>query len=280
MTDSTQWQTNVGSVWAEEWRRTDRSFADLAPHLEAAILDAAPGTGAVLDIGCGAGSTSLALAAARPTLSVTGIDLSPDLIAVATDRGAALPNARFQVADAADPPPPILGGAHDMAVSRHGVMFFADPVAAFTTLRELLKPGAPLIFSCFQAPERNPWASEIAEAAGGEPLDASGAAPGPFAFADPDHVADVLREAGWSDGHVRDVEYRYIAGEGADPVGDALSFLSRIGPAARALATLPEADRPAALARFHAVLERHRTGDAVTFPAAAWIWTARAGDAA
>ena len=277
MTDSTQWQTNVGSVWAEEWRRTDRSFADLAPHLEAAILDAAPGTGAVLDIGCGAGSTSLALAAARPTLSVTGIDLSPDLVAVAAERGADLPNVRFQVADAADPPPPILGGAHDLAISRHGVMFFADPVAAFTTIRDLLKPGAPLVFSCFQSPNRNPWASQLAEAVGGEPLDASGAAPGPFAFADPDHVADILREAGWSDGHARDVDYTYVVGEGADPVGDAQSFLTRIGPAARALANLSEADRSDALARLHAVLERHRFAGTVTFPAAAWIWTARAG---
>lgn len=276
MTDAAQWQTNVGSVWAQEWRRTDRSFAGLAPQLEAAILEAAPDAGAVLDIGCGAGSTALALAAARPTLSVIGVDLSPELIAVAGERGAELPNLRFQVADAADPPPPILGGEHDLAISRHGVMFFADPIAAFTTLRSLLKPGAPLVFSCFQAPARNPWASDIAEAVSGAPLGLAGDMPGPFAFADPDHVAEVLGAAGWRDGRVRDVDYTYVAGGGPDPVGDALSFLSRIGPAARALASLGEAERPDALARLHAVLERHRAGDAVTFPAAAWIWTARA----
>jgi SAM-dependent methyltransferase len=276
MTDAAQWQTNVGSVWAAEWRRTDRSFAGLSRQLDAAILAAAPGSGAVLDIGCGAGSTSLALAAARPTLSITGIDLSPELIAVAGERGAELPNLRFQVADASDPPPPILGGEHDLAVSRHGVMFFADPVSAFATIRTLLKPGAPLVFSCFQSPARNPWASEIAQAVGGGALAASGDAPGPFAFADPDHVAALLRRAGWSDGHAQDVEYAYVAGEGSDPVGDALSFLGRIGPAARALATLGEAERPDALARLHAVLERRRQGEAVTFPAAAWIWTARA----
>ena len=276
MTDAAQWQTQVGSVWAEEWRRTDRSFAGLAPHLDAAILEGAPDTGTVLDIGCGAGSTSLTLAAARPTLSVAGIDLSPDLVAVAGERGAALPNLRFQVADAADPPPPILGGAHDMAVSCHGVMFFAQPVPAFATMRELLVPDAPLVFSCFQAPARNAWASDVAEAITGEPLGPSGDVPGPFAFADPDRVAAVLRDAGWRDAAVREVDYSYVAGEGADPVDDALSFLRRIGPAARALAALTEADRPSALARLQAVLERHRTGNAVTFPAAAWIWSARA----
>lgn len=276
MTDSTQWQTEVGGVWAEEWRRTDRSFAGLAAQLDASILDAAPGTGTVLDIGCGAGSTAIALAAARPALSVAGVDLSPALVAVAAERGAGLPNLRFQVADAADPPPPILGGAHDLAVSRHGVMFFADPGAAFATIRTLLAPGAPFVFSCFQAPAQNIWASDVAEAITGVPLGPQRDMPGPFAFADPDHVVGVLRGAGWRDPTVHPVAYRYVAGEGADPVGDATSFLSRIGPAARALAILAEADRPAALARLRAVLERHRAGDAVTFPAAAWIWTARA----
>jgi SAM-dependent methyltransferase len=276
MTEAAQWRTDVGSVWAEEWARTDRSFAGVSAALDAAILAAAPETGEVLDIGCGAGGTSIALAKARPTLAVTGVDLSPDLVAVAQERGAALLNLRFQVADAADPPPPVLGTAHALAVSRHGVMFFAHPVAAFTAIRTLLAPGAPLVFSCFQAPARNPWASDVVEAITGEPLGASGDMPGPFAFADPDHVAAVLAEAGWSDASARDLDYTYIAGEGPDPVADAAEFLGRIGPGGRAMATLPEAERPAAHERLRALLERHVTGDTVAFPAAAWIWTARA----
>jgi SAM-dependent methyltransferase len=276
MTEAAQWRTDVGHVWAEEWRRTDRSFAGVSAALDAAILDVAPGTGAALDIGCGAGSTSLALARARAALAVTGIDLSPDLIAVAQERAGAVENVRFQVADAADPAPPILGGAHDLAVSRHGVMFFAHPKAAFETIRSLLKPGAPFVFSCFQSVARNPWANDVAEAITGEPMAPAGDAPGPFAFADDMYVRSLLTDAGWSDPQVQDLSYRYIAGQGEDPVEDALSFFSRIGPAARALANLSESDRPAALARLRALLAQHAIEHTVEFPAAAWIWTARA----
>lgn len=175
--DSAEWSGRLGDVWSQEWQRTDRSFAGVAAALDRAILAAAPERGAVLDIGCGAGSTSIALATARPSLSVTGIDLSADLIAIAAARGAGLPNLRFQVADAADPPPPILGGAHAMAMSRHGVMFFADPVAGFAAIRALLVPGAPFVFSCFQSPARNPWASEVVEAVTGTPPEPAGDPP-------------------------------------------------------------------------------------------------------
>jgi SAM-dependent methyltransferase len=276
MTEAAQWRTEVGHAWAEEWLRTDRSFAGVSAALDAAILDVAPGTGAALDIGCGAGSTSLALARARAALAVTGIDLSPDLIAVANERGAGIENVRFQIADAADPAPPILGGAHDLAVSRHGVMFFAHPKAAFETIRSLLKPGAPFVFSCFQSVERNPWASRVAEAITGEPMAPTGDTPGPFAFADRDYVSALLTDAGWSDLQAQDLDYRYVAGQGQDPVEDALSFLSRIGPAARALSTLSDAARPAARARLRALLAQHVDGEAVAFSAAAWIWSVRA----
>ena len=86
MTSAGDWTGRVGHVWAAEWRRTDRSFADLARHLDAAIVHVAPDTGQALDIGCGAGTTSLALAEARPKLAITGIDLSDELVAIARQR--------------------------------------------------------------------------------------------------------------------------------------------------------------------------------------------------
>lgn len=273
--DASEWSGRIGDVWSQEWRRTDRSFAGVSQALDAAILAVAPESGAALDIGCGAGATSLALATARPGLSITGVDLSADLVAVAEERGRGLATVQFHVGDAADPPPPP-GGDYDLAVSRHGVMFFADPPAAFAAIRARLAPDAPLVFSCFNSPTRNPWASEIVEAITGEPLGPTGDAPGPFAFADPDYVAALLRKAGWRDAALQPLDYTYVAGEGADPVADAASFLGRIGPAARALAMLAEADRNAALGRLRSVLEPRRDGDAVTFNAAAWIWTARA----
>lgn len=273
MTDAAAWQGRVGDVWAEEWRRTDRSFADLSRHLDVAIAAVAPQSGRALDIGCGAGGTSLALAGARPALVIQGVDLSGGLVAVAGARAAAanIANARFEIGDAAAPP----GGPYDLAFSRHGVMFFADPVAAFAAIRAALTPGAPLVFSCFRAAGDNGWAVALAEALG-QPVSPSGTAPGPFAFADPDRVAGLLAAAGWHDAAPRAVDFTYVAGAGDDPVGDALAFFRRIGPAARALAEAPEADRPALLASLRTLLASRIGAKVIGFPAAAWIWSAGA----
>lgn len=276
MTSATDWTGRVGQTWAAEWQRTDRSFAGLSPHLDAAILAAAP-AGAIrtADIGCGAGSTSLALATARPDANVTGIDLSPELLTVARTRGAGQPNVRFRTGDAtiiAAELAPL-----DLLVSRHGVMFFADPVAAFTDLRRACRPGAPLVFSCFRDRADNPWASDLVEqVTGTRPAAALGYAPGPFGLADPAVAAAILTDAGWTIDDPARVDFSYLVGGGVgdDPVADAAAFFGRIGPLA---AALKQAGDPAALdARLKAVLERYRTGNTVAFPASAWIWRAHA----
>lgn len=274
MTDESDWTGQVGETWASEWQRTDRSFGDLARHLDAAILAAAPETGRALDIGCGAGATSLALAAARPDLAITGVDLSPGSLAVARDRAARLANLTFVEGD-------VIAAARrlapvDLFVSRHGVMFFDDPVRAFAALHAAAAPGAALVFSCFRAPAENAWISEVVEAVTGAPLAPRDAAPGPFAFADDGHVARILADAGWVGATAAPVDYTYRAGEGDDPVADAVSFFSRIGPSAPILRTLLADQRDATLARIAQVCARHRHGDAIDFPAAAWLWSARA----
>jgi SAM-dependent methyltransferase len=276
MTEAREWAGCVGGTWAAEWQRTDRSFGDLAPHLDAAIRAALPaGASRALDIGCGAGATALALAAAFPSLHITGVDLSPELLTVARDRASrgALPNVTFTLGDArrvaADHAP------LDLLVSRHGVMFFDDPVAAFAALHAAATPGAPLVFTCFRAASENRWAADLALAiTGAPPQPAEG--PGPFAFANADRVGAIMAAAGWQQAAARPVDYAYRAGAGADPVGDAISFFSRIGPAAGLLRALAPAAREAALARIAALCLRHRGDDAVDFPAAAWLWTARA----
>jgi SAM-dependent methyltransferase len=267
------WQTRVGDVWAAEWRRTDRSFTHLSPHLNAAILAATPvGGGSVLDIGCGAGGTSLAIATARPDLAVTGIDLSPALIAIAAER---VPQARFHIADAAQD---AIDGWFDLIVSRHGVMFFADPVAAFQRLRTLAEPGASLVFSCFRDRRHNPWAGDlVAEVTGTPPPPVAGYAPGPFGFADNTLVEDILTRAGWAFPRAEVIDFAYIAGAGDDPVADALSYFSRIGPLASSMAAAGPGDRPRLHDRLAAALERHRDGSCVQFPASAWLWRAEAG---
>lgn len=273
MTEAIEWTGTVGRTWAEEWRRTDRSFAAFTPLLDAAILAAVPPDRfRAADIGCGAGGTSLALAAARPDAEVLGIDLSAELIAAATARAQGRANLAFVVGDALD-----VAERHapfDLIVSRHGVMFFADPVAAFTRLRAVASPEAHLVFSCFRDRNLNPWAEEVPAAVLGYAPPPPDVAPGPFAFADRDRVAAILREAGWRDPIATPVDYAYLAGAGDDPVMDAVAFFRRIGPVARLIREAPPEAQPALLDRLAATVSRHRHGNVVDFPAAAWIWSA------
>ncbi|MES2337423.1 MAG: class I SAM-dependent methyltransferase [Pseudomonadota bacterium] len=286
MTRRADWTGAVGDVWSAEWRRTDRSFADLSRHLDAAILDAVPAAPfTALDIGCGAGGTSLSLAAARPDARIVGIDLSAGLVEVARARAtrtensplAAAPTApvgqvAFHVGDASVAAPGL--GPFDLLYSRHGVMFFDDPVPAFTALRGSARSGAGLVFSCFAHWADNDFARAIAAAIEAPPPIAG--APGPFAFADTAHVAAILAAAGWRDAQPRGVPFAYRAGEGDDAQADALSFFRRIGPAAAILRTAAPADRAGLLARIAAVIADHHVGNAIDFPALAWIWSARA----
>ncbi|WP_174280027.1 class I SAM-dependent methyltransferase, partial [Sphingomonas bacterium] len=233
------------------------------------------GGGRAVDLGCGAGTTALTLAAARPDLSITGVDLSPELIRVASGRNS-LSFLHFEQADLAAAGARHVAGA-DLLFSRHGVMFFDDPATVFTSLRQGAAPGARLVFSCFRAPDLNSWATLATVIAGTPPSPPrTGYAPGPFGFADAAWTESLLARAGWVDIHHEPADYRYIAGEGADPVADAIGFLRRIGPVASALHAVPDQGRPAALDRLTTALAAHRDGDRVDFPAAASIWTARA----
>ncbi len=275
MTSEEEWQEAVGRSWAAMYRQTDRSFAGLTTQL---LEQIAPLPGRhIVDLGCGAGELSLALAAARPDVRIAGIDISPELIEVAQRRAAALPNVEFLVANAASWHREDF--APDLLVSRHGVMFFDDPSAAFAHLRAIAATGARLVFTCFRASTENPWATELARllpAESGAPkLDSP--APGPFAFARPKRVRDILEAAGWRDIAFEPCDYTYIAGEGDDPVGDAEAFFSRIGPAAAAMRRLPVGERAELQAKLHSWLETHRSDNRVTFPAAAWIVSARNG---
>lgn len=271
--DSFEWTGRVGDVWAEEWRRTDRS---LEPVNAALVAAAAARLGdatepRILDIGCGAGTTSLSLADRLPAASVTGIDLSGALLDVARARAGNTTRCRFDQGDASR-----WTGAtdFDLLVSRHGVMFFADPVAAFAHLHSLARAGGGLVFSCFQSPALNVWASGLAHlmpAAGGDRF-----APGPFAFAEEGHVAGILSQAGWREPAAEPLPFDYVAGEGPDAVAEAIDFFQRIGPVARALRELDDAPRQRLQDGLAAFVREHHDGARVSFPAAAWIWSATA----
>lgn len=276
MFSTDEWTGRTGDVWADEWRRTDRSFDGLSGPLNDAILAVAPATGCAVDLGCGAGQTSMALAAARPGLDVKGLDISPGLIAVARERGKGVGNLQFDIADTASLDSTT---AANLLVSRHGVMFFPDPIAAFSTIRTAAAPGATLVFSCFRARSANAWALVSDDLVGPVPPP-SGYVPGPFAFADRAFVPDLLTRSGWADATAAEIDYRYVAGQGEDPVADAADFFTRIGPVARTIAEQPREQRADLIDRLKTILADHVTGDTVSFPAAAWIWTATNGEQA
>lgn len=271
MTNINEWSGPVGDVWAQEWQRTDRSFGELTAQLVPAIINAAPENGTAIDIGCGAGQTAIGLAAARPGLKITGIDISEGLLEIARQRAEGLHNIGFENGDAAKS-----ASDHapvDLYISRHGVMFFDDPGAAFSSFRQAASSGAGVVFSCFRDWTLNGFASQIIERLGGE---VPGDGPGPFAFASEAKVRTILSRSGWRDIRATAVDFNYIAGQGGNSVEEALSFMRRIGPAARAIRAADESQRQRMIDGLRDICETHHDNDIVSFPSAAWIWTAHA----
>ncbi len=271
--EPSDWEGAVGTKWAEEWRRTDRSFTGLTERL--LVHARAKPISSALDIGCGAGELTLALARSHAHARLYGIDISEALIAAARSRAVNFANVEFAVADAANWTSDQI--APDLLLSRHGVMFFPGPVAAFDNLRRNAAPEARLIFSCFRAIEENPWAMGLTKLlpAGASPPPQS-MVPGPFAFADRDAVAAMLAKAGWLEITFESVDFAYIAGTGDEPVADARSYFLSIGPAARVAAQLDPSDHVQFLRRLDKFLTRHLEEDIVAMLAGAWIVSARA----
>jgi len=272
MTDANEWRGRTGDGWAAQWQRTDRSFGPLTEHLLKRTREFA--FGAALDVGCGAGELSLALARGRPRIRVVGVDISPQLVEVARGRGTRLGNVSFEVGDAALWQPPE-GFVPDLLVSRHGVMFFEDSVAAFSHLAELAAPGAGLMFSCFRNRGENPFFTEVTRLLPDpEPAPPPGA-PGPFAFADRARVESILAAAGWGSIAFEPHDFAMIAGGGENPVADACEYFSVIGPAARAASELGPEERARFLDRVRELARRNLHEGIVSLRAAAWIVTAR-----
>lgn len=274
MSATPEWASTTGDAWARRWQNAEQALAGLAVQLDAAIVAAAPeGCFRALDIGYGAGSTSIALAAVRPEATIVACDLSPSLVGIARQRTEDIAGIEVVLGDAAEVA--TRHGPFDLFLSRHGVMFFDDPVRAFRAFAEASIPGAAILFSCFQDWSANPWASELASAAAGAALPPPGREPSGFAFAEPRYVEGILAASGWSEAQARPTKFRYVAGTGGHAVDEALSLLSELGPASRVLAGLAEDERGPAVSRMRKVVERRFDGRTVSFDAAAWIWSAR-----
>jgi len=267
------WNGPAGETWARNADDQDRELRDLGD----AALDAlavTPGE-SVLDVGCGPGTTTVALAErVGPAGRVVGVDISAPLLAVGRRRAAGLANVSFVEADAQTVIPP--GAPFDGVFSRFGLMFFENPVAAFANLRAASAAHGRLGFVCWQQPDANPWflapMIAIAGLPGVEmPPPPDPEAPGPFAFADPDRIRRILGDGGW-----HDIDVRAYHDEIVDDLDRRVEFSLRQGPAARALATADAAVRAAATDRVREVLAGAADGGRVRLDRAAWIITARA----
>lgn len=272
------WNGATGARWVDNQERLDRI---LAPYGEAALEAAAARPGeAVLDIGCGAGGTTLALAASvQPGGRVVGVDISEPLIARARERAAAaaLP-IDFRLEDASRAALPV--ASFDLLFSRFGVMFFDAPAAAFGHMRATLKPGGRLAFICWRTAAENDWARlPIAALRGIVPIpEADPAAPGPYAFGDRARLEGILADAGFTDISVRPFDAPLIYGIGSSreaALDDALDYMQQIGPVPRLLADQPEDVRARGLAAVREALAGRLTDAGVIIDGAAWVVTGR-----
>jgi len=228
------WAADAGPKWVGHQAQLDSL---MAPVLNRLLAAAEPRSGdAVLDIGCGTGASTLALAdAVGGDGQVTGIDISPPLLEMARERAraAGLMQVEFVLADAQTHPFPESG--FDMAVSRFGVMFFEDPPSAFHNIARTLKPGAAITFVAWTGLDENPWFGVPMRSAENVlgPVDPPPPnAPGPMAFQDRAYVHGILDAAG-----LTDIRTEKITPDLTPPgtLADIAGFATRVGPASRAV---------------------------------------------
>ncbi|MBO0764863.1 MAG: methyltransferase domain-containing protein, partial [Hyphomicrobiaceae bacterium] len=195
---ATYWSGAAGLRWIARQETLDIVLEPIQ-----AILSerAAVATGErVIDVGCGCGASSIALARrVGPTGRVTGVDISAPMLARARQQAPADLPLEFVLADATVHP--FEPGAADLLVSRFGVMFFADPVVSFRNMRNGLRPGGRVTFACWRALDLNPWMHlPLLEALKhvAAPPRWGPDEPGPFAFAREERVRGILEGAGYS----------------------------------------------------------------------------------
>lgn len=248
---------------------------------QAAIEAAAPEEGErVLDVGCGAGASSLPLAArVGPGGHVLGVDISEPLIGRARALTPQDTPAMFQVADASIAELP--ENAFEILFSRFGVMFFDDPTGAFAHMRRALRPGGRVAFVCWRRAAENNWVRLPMGAIKGilppsAPPDPE--APGPFSFGDRGRVSCILTAAGFTDIAITPFDASVPFGAGGtrdDAIDDAVKMTLEVGPLSRAFADQPDDIRARVSAAVRAAFAGLPGERSVMIDGAAWIVTAR-----
>ena len=264
------WNGQGGQTWVKRQHHTDTT---LTPVNEAllAFAGARPGE-RVLDVGCGCGAVTLDLARAVGSEGqVAGLDISGPMLAEGAARASAagIANVDWREADAASAEL----GEFDLLTSAFGVMFFGDPVAAFTHMRAAASPDARMALVCWRPLGENPWIEVPMSAVTPHlPPRSKGVpnSPGMFGFANPDHVTGVLTAAGWTAPKFEplDVALDIAAGKGLDA---AVEQSTRIGAVNSWLRGQPDEIVTASVASIRAALEPYVDGDHVRLPGAMWL---------
>jgi SAM-dependent methyltransferase len=269
------WNSASGQRWVTYQEVLDQRLAPLTGCL-IERCGVRPGD-AVIDIGCGAATTTLLLAdAVGAHGSVLGIDISEPLLAAARRRVllAGRTNVRLIQADAQTHR--FERACHDRVVSRFGVMFFDDPVGAFANLASALRPGGHLAFASWGPLEANPWfllPLEVGVSGLGPPEPQPLRAPGPLALSEPDYIDEILTGAGFADVRTEQVDTHL---PGARSTGEEAELMALFGPLARLLRErgADEATRATLVADLADRLVPYATADGVRLPAAVLLVTA------
>ncbi len=254
----------------------------LGAHGEKALELVPPQPGwKVVDIGCGFGDTTQRIAElVGPDGEAIGVDAAPRFIETATAEAAeaGVANARFAVVDvqAGD-----LGGPYDMAFSRMGVMFFANPVQALRNIHDALKPGAPFVAAVWRQRTDNAWiyrAQEIVEQIVPRPEEHEEptCGPGPFSMANADTVSEQMKIAGFTDVSLYRSDIPILAGRDLD---EAIGLVMALGPAGELLRLAGDDAKHLhgeIDAKLREGLADFVTPDGVWAPASTWIVSAAA----
>jgi SAM-dependent methyltransferase len=272
------WNGEAGKRWAQD----DDTMARLLLPISEALLDHASveNCRSALDVGCGGGSQSLMLAQRlQPGARVLGVDISGPLLDVARAKTTSVNtggvNVEFLQADAASHS--FEPERFDLLFSRFGVMFFDDPVAAFSNLRGAMTPGGRVAFSCWQAMKNNEWTWIPIQTALQHlppPEKPVPNAPGPFAFADPVRLESILADAGFSDIALQPFNTTLRISE-AGTLPEAVRELTRIGPMGRLLQDQPQATLSKVFAALETVLLPYFKEGGLELDSAIWLVTAK-----
>jgi ubiquinone/menaquinone biosynthesis C-methylase UbiE len=265
------WKGAGGTMWLGAYDRIQRGIAEFG-EIVLTAANAQPGE-RVLDIGCGTGGTTAELArAVGPAGRVLGVDISEPLVGAARAQGLA--NANFEVGDATTYP--FEAQSLDLVFSRFGVMFFADPVAAFRNVRRAMKPSGRLVFLCWRTPPENPWAAVPMRAAQPflPPIERPGPEePGQYSFGDRARVERILGQASFTGLSIEPVDL--MLNQGKD-IPSVMQQIGDFGPLARAFKNAEPEQIAKAKEAIAEALKPHATPDGVKLAGACWLVRARA----